>query len=96
MNSRVEEVIEASKQAQLGLAKCRNCGEQGAFSDFIVVTYGGGVAYAMCMNCAAKGHTILIRRGIAGIEVLGKKNSVISIGCSGINVIEELKRAKSP
>jgi hypothetical protein len=81
------EVIQASKEAELGIAKCRICGYAGDFSSLITILFGGSLVFAICLNCANNGNEILIRRSLEGIEVLGKKAEILSIGTKDLDVL---------
>ena len=81
------EVIKATKEAELGIARCRICGYADDFSSFITVLFGGSLVFALCLNCASNGNEILIRRSLGGIEVLGKKAEILSIGTKDLDIL---------
>jgi hypothetical protein len=83
------EFIEATRDAEFGVCKCRICGDKGLFSRFIAITYGGGLVYAMCMGCA-ESNEILIKRGAFGVEVLGRSTgNVVAAGRLDLGVIKK-------
>jgi len=84
--------VKASREAEMGLASCRNCGKKGPFEDYITVLYGGGLVYTMCLACADGGHTILIRRGHLGIEVLDRKAEKLAIGKFDLGLLKKTPR----
>jgi hypothetical protein len=71
--------VQATREAELGVCTCRNCGYKGQFSRFITILYGGGLVYAMCLSCADSGDQILIRRGNQGVEVLKKSAGQVAV-----------------
>lgn len=85
-----DDFIEATREAEQGLATCRKCKKKGPFTDFITVLYAGGLVYAVCIECIAVGHSILVCMGNRGIEVFGKDTRTpIAIGRPGMNVLKK-------
>lgn len=69
MNAFRQQVLNATRDAELGFATCRECGKRGPFQDCITTMYGGALVFAICIGCAERGTRILIQRGPGGIEV---------------------------
>jgi hypothetical protein len=65
---------EATREAELGAATCRNCDKKGPLSRFVTVLFGGGLVYTVCPSCLEQGTQILVRHGPGGIEVLSRGN----------------------
>jgi hypothetical protein len=79
--------IEATRDAERGVATCRICTRSLPFEDAIVVSYSGAIVYSMCLPCAEADNQVLIRRGPAGIEILKARNGAsLGLGVPGLSL----------
>ncbi len=69
------EFVKATREAELGFCTCRVCKQKMPFTDCITVLYGGGLVFAVCMGCAAKGDEIMIKREGNSIKVYSRINN---------------------
>jgi hypothetical protein len=66
------EYIDATREAELGYSTCRVCGAKAKLSEHIAVLFGGGLLYAVCIQCVSQGESVLIHRTERGISVSRK------------------------
>ncbi len=86
--SSLDEMAQATRDAEEGRATCKFCGRTGPFEKFITVMFGGGVAFAECLDCPRKGNEILIRQGPLGIEILkARGGGVVAASDRALNAV---------
>jgi len=91
-NSFDAEYTKATREAELGRSTCRVCGNKAALSDHITVLFGGGLLYALCLQCVNKGESILIQNTERGIGVLRKTSNpslIVAATTRDINAIKK-------
>ena len=74
-----QDFINATREAEAGRCTCRNCKKPGLFGDFITIQYGGGLLYALCLDCVNAGAQIMVRRTLAGIEIVQRSRGAVAV-----------------
>lgn len=69
----------ATRAAELGCCTCRSCQKPGLFGDFLTVQYGGGLCYALCLDCLNSGVQLLIHRTARGIEIVQRARGPVAV-----------------